>query len=171
MAPGGLAPGSPAGPAGPDGTDRSPDSRGAGGTEAGTDTDTGTGTEAGSDTEAAGRAAAGGLGHRGGTGRPAPDHPPGSRRAAAGRHPVMPARSPTTIRPTSRRHPSRCRSWTRSPRARGLGLLGGPGYLLVATLVGLAVSDWAALVAIAAFIGGFVTLVLRMGDRPPRRRR
>jgi len=54
------------------------------------------------------------------------------------------------------------------PVAKGawLGLLGGPGYLLVATLVGWQVSDWAALVAIVAFIGGFATLVLRMGDKP-----
>jgi hypothetical protein len=46
------------------------------------------------------------------------------------------------------------------------GLLGGPGYLLAATLVGWKVSDWAALLAIVAFIGGFATLVLRMGDKP-----
>lgn len=54
------------------------------------------------------------------------------------------------------------------PLAKGawLGLLGGPGYLLVATLVGWHVSDFAALVAIVAFIGGFATLVLRMGDKP-----
>jgi hypothetical protein len=54
------------------------------------------------------------------------------------------------------------------PLAKGAwaGLLGGPGYLLVATLIGWQVSDWAALLAIAAFIGGFATLVLRMGDKP-----
>ncbi|HEY1617919.1 MAG TPA: hypothetical protein VGG25_09900, partial [Streptosporangiaceae bacterium] len=46
------------------------------------------------------------------------------------------------------------------------GLIGGPGYLLVATLANWQIADWAALLAIAAFIGGFVTLVWRMGDRP-----
>jgi hypothetical protein len=29
------------------------------------------------------------------------------------------------------------------------------------------VPSWAAFVAVAAFIGGFVALVLRMGDEPP----
>jgi hypothetical protein len=54
------------------------------------------------------------------------------------------------------------------PVAKGAwaGLIGGPGYLLVATLMGWEVSDWAALVAIVAFVAGFATLVLRMGDRP-----
>jgi len=54
------------------------------------------------------------------------------------------------------------------PVARGawVALLGGPGYLLIATLIGWQVSDWAALVAIIAFVGGFATLVLRMSDGP-----
>jgi len=47
-----------------------------------------------------------------------------------------------------------------------VALLGGPGYLLIATLIGWQVSDWAALVAIIAFVGGFATLVLRMSDGP-----
>ncbi len=47
-------------------------------------------------------------------------------------------------------------------------LFGGPAYLLVATLVGWAVPGWAALLAIAAFVGGFVVLVLRLGDGPSR---
>jgi hypothetical protein len=53
-------------------------------------------------------------------------------------------------------------------KAAWAGLFGGPGYLLVATLTGLGVPGWAALMAIAAFIGGFATLVIRMGDGPSR---
>jgi hypothetical protein len=54
------------------------------------------------------------------------------------------------------------------PVAKGAwaGLLGGPGYLLTATMLDWQVSDWAALVAIVAFIAGFAVLVLRLGDRP-----
>jgi hypothetical protein len=47
-----------------------------------------------------------------------------------------------------------------------VALLGGPGYLLLATLTGWQIADWAALVAIIAFVAGFATLVLRMSDRP-----
>jgi hypothetical protein len=47
-----------------------------------------------------------------------------------------------------------------------VALLGGPGYLLLATLAGWQIADWAALVAIMAFVAGFATLVLRMSDRP-----
>ena len=47
-------------------------------------------------------------------------------------------------------------------------LFGGPVYLLVATLVGWTVPGWAALGAIAAFVTGFVVLVLRLGDGPSR---
>jgi hypothetical protein len=46
-------------------------------------------------------------------------------------------------------------------------LFGGPLYLLVAVMAGWQVPDWAAFCAVAAFIGGFATLVVRMGDRPP----
>jgi hypothetical protein len=47
-------------------------------------------------------------------------------------------------------------------------LFGGPAYLLAATLAGWSVPGWAALLAIAAFVGGFVVLVLRLGDGPSR---
>ncbi len=46
-------------------------------------------------------------------------------------------------------------------------LFGGPLYLLVAVIAGWQVPDWAAFCAVAAFVGGFATLVVRMGDRPP----
>lgn len=45
-------------------------------------------------------------------------------------------------------------------------LVGGPLYLLVTVILGWEVPGWAAFLAVAAFIGGFVTLVLRMGDDP-----
>ena len=48
-----------------------------------------------------------------------------------------------------------------------VALFGGPGYLLLAVLLGWVVPDWAAFCAVAAFVGGFATLVVRMGDRPP----
>src|SRR5207249_11468060 len=41
-------------------------------------------------------------------------------------------------------------------------LFGGPGYLLLAVLLGWVVPNWAAFCAIAAFVGGFATLVVRM---------
>jgi len=45
-----------------------------------------------------------------------------------------------------------------------LALFGGPGYLLVATVAGWTIPSWVAFCAVAAFVGGFVTLVLRMSD-------
>jgi hypothetical protein len=49
-----------------------------------------------------------------------------------------------------------------------LALFGGPAYLLIATAVGWAVSGIAAFCAVAAFVGGFAVLVLRMDGGPPR---
>jgi hypothetical protein len=59
-----------------------------------------------------------------------------------------------------------------SPVQKGawVALFGGPGYLLVATVAGWSVPGWLAIAAIAAFVGGFVTLVLHLGgsrDRDP----
>ena len=56
------------------------------------------------------------------------------------------------------------------PVAKGAwtALFGGPGYLLVATMAGWAIPGWAAFLAVAAFVGGFATLVIRMGEKPPR---
>lgn len=49
-----------------------------------------------------------------------------------------------------------------------LALFGGPLYLLVSTAVGNTISALAAFLAVAAFVGGFVILVLRMDNgRPP----
>ncbi|TVZ03101.1 hypothetical protein EAS64_21875 [Trebonia kvetii] len=49
-----------------------------------------------------------------------------------------------------------------------LALFGGPLYLLVATATSSPISGLAAFLAVAAFVGGFVVLVLRMDNgRPP----
>ena len=55
------------------------------------------------------------------------------------------------------------------PLSKGawVALFGGPGYLLLAVLLGWVVPSWAAFAAVGAFVGGFATLVVRMGDRPP----
>ncbi|MFB4315672.1 hypothetical protein [Actinomadura sp. 21ATH] len=47
-----------------------------------------------------------------------------------------------------------------------VALVGGPLYLLLTVILDWEVPGWAAFLAVAAFIGGFVTLVLRMGDEP-----
>ncbi|HYK32992.1 MAG TPA: hypothetical protein VEV63_13575 [Streptosporangiaceae bacterium] len=57
------------------------------------------------------------------------------------------------------------------PVAKGawLALFGGPGYLLIATLLSWQIAGWAALAAVIAFIAGFVVLVFRLGDGPSKR--
>ncbi|MEO5877384.1 MAG: hypothetical protein ABIS86_05340 [Streptosporangiaceae bacterium] len=45
-------------------------------------------------------------------------------------------------------------------------LVGGPVYILATVLFDWEAPGWAAFLAVAAFIGGFVALVLRMGDDP-----
>jgi hypothetical protein len=51
-----------------------------------------------------------------------------------------------------------------------LALFGGPLYLIIATACGWTVSGLAAFIAVAAFVGGFAVLVLRMDSGPPRDR-
>ncbi|MGH3158730.1 MAG: hypothetical protein ACRDNF_19435 [Streptosporangiaceae bacterium] len=55
-----------------------------------------------------------------------------------------------------------------SPVTKGAwaALFGGPAYLLVATLASWSVAGWALFLAIAAFVGGFTVLALRLGDHP-----
>jgi hypothetical protein len=49
------------------------------------------------------------------------------------------------------------------------GVVGGPGYLLVASIfLHWTISAEAALIAVAAFVGGFVTLIVKLGDRSHR---
>jgi hypothetical protein len=56
------------------------------------------------------------------------------------------------------------------PVAKGAwaALIGGPLYLLLATFLSWQVSGFAALLAVAAFVGGFVVMIFRMGDGPSR---
>jgi hypothetical protein len=49
-----------------------------------------------------------------------------------------------------------------------VALVCGPAYLLLGTVLHWSISGTEALAAIAAFITGFVILVVKMGDRPPR---
>jgi hypothetical protein len=46
-------------------------------------------------------------------------------------------------------------------------VLGGPLYLVFAAVLDLDVSGWPGVLAVGAFVGGFVTLVARMHDRLP----
>jgi hypothetical protein len=57
------------------------------------------------------------------------------------------------------------------PVAKGawLALFGGPGYLLVATLLSWQIAGWAALAAVIAFVSGFIVLVFRLGDGPSKK--
>ncbi len=52
-------------------------------------------------------------------------------------------------------------------RAAWAALLGGPLFLILATLFDLDISGWPGLLGLGAFVGGFVTLVARMPDRTP----
>jgi hypothetical protein len=54
-------------------------------------------------------------------------------------------------------------------KAAWVAVIAGPAYLLVWTLfLNLTVSPTAAFIAVAAFVGGFVTLVVKLGDRSRR---
>lgn len=54
-------------------------------------------------------------------------------------------------------------------KAAWVGVIGGPGYLLVVSLfLHMAVSATAAFIAVGAFVGGFATLIVRLGDRSQR---
>jgi hypothetical protein len=52
-------------------------------------------------------------------------------------------------------------------RAAWSGLIGGPLFLVLATLLGWGPGGFVGLLAVLAFVGGFVTLVTRMRDDPP----
>jgi hypothetical protein len=67
---------------------------------------------------------------------------------------------PTPLPPPAKMDPVTKGAW--------VALICGPAYLLLGTLAGWTVTGFEALVAIAAFVGGFIVLVLKMGDRPPR---
>ncbi len=50
-------------------------------------------------------------------------------------------------------------------KAAWVALIGGPLYLLLGTFLHWSISGLEAFAAVAAFVGGFVTLVIRLGDR------
>ncbi len=47
------------------------------------------------------------------------------------------------------------------------GLLGGPALLLLVTVLGWQLPGMVTLLLVSGFVGGLVTLILRMNDRPP----
>jgi hypothetical protein len=52
-------------------------------------------------------------------------------------------------------------------RLAWIGLIGGPLYMFLSVFLGWDIDDLGGLLAVGAFVGGFVTLVARMKDRPP----
>ena len=52
-------------------------------------------------------------------------------------------------------------------KAAWLGLVGGPVFLIGASLLGWELEAWQATAALGAFVGGFAVLVARMKDKPP----
>jgi hypothetical protein len=54
-------------------------------------------------------------------------------------------------------------------KAAWVAVVAGPVYLLIVSLfLNLRVSPTAAFIAVAAFVGGFVTLIIKLGNRPRR---
>ena len=102
-----------------------------------------------------------------GTASPDKPWPPLGAAAGAGPRDVSPAHDPADDHylppappPLPRLDPVTKGAW--------LALFGGPLYLLISTAVGATISGLAAFLAVAAFVGGFVILVLRMDNgRPP----
>lgn len=46
-------------------------------------------------------------------------------------------------------------------------VIGGPLFLVMGAVLDLDIAGWAGFAALSAFVGGFVTLIARMKDRPP----
>ena len=117
---------------------------------------------------------------RPGPGLPGAADPDPDRPGRPGRPPTGPANRGSSGPPASRRPPAAddenfvppvpppLPSLDPVTKGAWAALFGGPAYLLIATMAGWAVPGWAAFLAVAAFIGGFATLVIRMGDRPAR---
>jgi hypothetical protein len=91
---------------------------------------------------------------------PAPGAAAGPRDAPAHRDPADEHYIPPVPPPLPRLDPVTKLAW--------LALFGGPLYLLISTAAGATISGLTAFLAVAAFVGGFVVLVLRMDNgRPP----
>ena len=50
-----------------------------------------------------------------------------------------------------------------------LALFGGPAYLLISMVADWQAPRWTSLVAVLAFVTGFLVLVFRLGDGPSKR--
>jgi hypothetical protein len=102
----------------------------------------------------------------GSSGAPAAPWPPaagagrGPRDAAAPDHPADEHFVPPPPPPLPKLDPITKGAW--------VALFGGPLYLLIATAVGGGVSGLAAFLSVAAFVGGFAILILRMDNGGPR---
>ncbi len=53
----------------------------------------------------------------------------------------------------------------RVTRLAWAGLIGGPVMIMLAAIFGIGLQGWVLVAALGAFLGGFTTLILRMGDR------
>jgi hypothetical protein len=103
--------------------------------------------------------------------------PDGSYRPGERTHVVRPAGDPRSYTPPDEDDDDRYVPAPLPPPAKLdpiskgalAAVIGGPGYLLIASVfLHWTISATAAFVAIAAFIGGFVTLVVKLGDRSRR---
>ena len=77
--------------------------------------------------------------------------------AAAGAPPVAAPPTPSVAPPLPESD--------RVTRLAWAGLIGGPVLIMIAAVFGLSLGGWVLVAALAAFLGGFATLILRMGDR------
>lgn len=94
---------------------------------------------------------------------PPPPQPARVVRPAAGPEPDA---EDETYRPEPMPPPARLDSISKAAVA---GVVGGPGYLLVVSIfLHWTISATAAFIAVAAFVAGFVTLVVKLGDQPGR---
>lgn len=91
---------------------------------------------------------------------PAPGPGSGPRDTVAPEDPADEHYVPPVPPPLPRLNPATKLAW--------LALFGGPAYLLICTAVGWPVSGLVAFLCVAAFIGGFAALVIRMDNGGPR---
>jgi hypothetical protein len=145
---GGIAPGTgPAGPLPGTGAAGPSPGAGAGAGPAGAESAFASGAEFAPGAESAsGAASASGAGPASGGVVPAsPDPPAEEEHYVPPPPPPLPPLSPVT-------------------KGAWVALFGGPGYLLTATMAGWTIPGWLGFGAVAAFIAGFIVLVLHVGD-------
>jgi hypothetical protein len=103
---------------------------------------------------------------------PGPSSPAGPRPYGEGKPGTGPRDAPIPVDPADEHYvppvPPPLPKLALATRGAWLLLLGGPLYLLISTAIGATISGFAAFLAVAAFVTGFVVLVLRMDNgRPP----